>query len=318
MVMIMKKKITLEKIEQLGFSSYEEEVSYIQKQIEDGYLIPLKTSMTNDRNPPLRLKYWQFVKDHDRFDDELRHLHYLLNPTYYLSHQKDYLKVRDYVLALDHYLNHNTHKGFMSKREGSYEIFGYEKVFDENKQMLEHLGLTLADLSLYDTVEPIAYYTNSTFSKALIVENSDPYFTIRDLLLQGQTRLLGEYFDTIIYGAGHRIESTFKEAKRSFLPYKMHHCEFYYCGDLDYEGLSIFYNATKLYPIRPFEAMYRLMLKKAQGRSLNKMPEKQSLPNEKVYSYFSDDLKTQIQSLLQSGCYIPQEIINREDFVNGL
>jgi hypothetical protein len=313
----MAKKVTIEQIQKLGFSTYEEEVAYIQKEIAAGRLRPIKSSPSNDRNPPLKTKYWQESEVKKDYTQELRSLHYRLDPTHYLSNQKDYEKVRDYVLALNRYLSTPHDERPMSKREGSYEIFGYEKVFEKNK-ILENLGLTLADLHLYDTAEPIAFYTRArqSLSKALIVENSDPYFTIRDLLVAGQESLLSEGFDTIIYGGGKRIESSFKAARLSFLPYDSAHCTFYYWGDLDYEGLSIFYHMAKTYHIKPFEAMYRLMLKKGEGRPLVAMPAKQKKPNDEVYTYFSPDLAEAILALLHKGVYIPQEIINRRDLSN--
>lgn len=309
----MKKKVTLDSIEKRGFTSYEEEVAYVHKQMQDGLLTPMKSSATNDRYPPLYLKYWMTTEEKQDYSDELNHLHYALDPTYYLSHQKEYEKVRSFVLALQQYLSRPHQRGKVSAREGAYEIFGYEKVFDENKHLLAHLGLSLEDLDFYETVEPIAYYTNGLFQNALIVENSSPYFTIRDLLLHHQTTFLGESFDTIIYGAGHRIESTLKEAKLSFLPYDLEKCRFYYCGDIDYEGLSIFDNARKLLPMKPFDAMYRLMLDHATNCQLTLMKEKQTQPSDDVYTCFAPDLHSRMQEVLKSGYYIPQEIINRRD-----
>ena len=121
----MKKKVTLDSIEKRGFTSYEEEVAYVHKQMQDGLLTPMKSSATNDRYPPLYLKYWMTTEEKQDYSDELNHLHYALDPTYYLSHQKEYEKVRSFVLALQQYLSRPHQSGKVSAREGAYEIFGY-------------------------------------------------------------------------------------------------------------------------------------------------------------------------------------------------
>lgn len=312
----MRKKVSLEALEaEHHYDTYEQEVRDIQEAIAMGRLVPLKSARSNGRRPALPLSYWLILPDRADYSDELSTLNYRLDPHYYLHHRAEYEKVRDEVLKLNAYLNNKSERLALtaSKRERSYEIFGYEKVFDKHTTLLKHLGLTDADLSMYETVEPIAYYTSGEVRNVLIVENSSPYFTIRELLISGQKTICGKPIDTIVYGGGKRIFSSFRELTRSFAPHDLSQAILYYAGDIDYEGLSILEKIHHDFDIVPFIPLYRDMIEKARGRPLYKMPPKQVKPHGEVFKLFDDSLAPAISDVLSQGNYIPQEIISMMD-----
>lgn len=312
----MRRKVSLETMERKNhYETYEQEVLKIQEAMTKGELIPLKSSRFNGRVPSLPLSYWQILPDRQDYTPELTTLNYHLDPSYYLRHPAEYEKVRECVLRLNAYLNdsRNGLKWMASKRERSYEIFGYEKIFDKHPSLLKHLGLADADLNMYETVEPIAYYTSGEVKNMLAVENSSPYFTIRELMMNGQRTICGEPIDTIIYGGGKRVFSTFRELARSFAPHDLSDATIYYVGDIDYEGLSILEKIHHDFDIVPFIPLYRAMIHKAKGRALYKMPVQQVKPQPAVFELFDASLAAAMAEILQRGEYVPQEIISMMD-----
>lgn len=312
----MRKKISLEQIEkEYAFKNYDEEAETVHQMIRQGDLVPLKSARLNGRYPSLPLVYWRIIEDEEDYQDELSKLHYLINPEYYMHHPKEYKKVREYVLKLNDYLNQQADglQFVASRRERSYEIFGYEKVFDRHAHLLKHLGLTDDDLNMYETAEPIAYYHNGPIHHILAVENSSPYFTIRELMMQGQKTICGVPIDTIVYGGGKRLLSTFKELERSFAPNDIHDAVIDYVGDIDFEGLRILEMAHDAFHVRPFLPMYRAMVEKARNKQLYAMPPAQKKPNTAIRELFDEELYQAMMAILEKGYYIPQEILSMKD-----
>lgn len=312
----MRRKVSLEMLERANhYVTYEQEAKEIQAAITKGELVPLKSARFNGRIPALPLSYWQILPDRQDYTQELTALNYHLDPSYYLHHSSEYEKVREYVLQLNAYLNNSSSslKWTASKRERSYEIFGYEKVFDKHATLLKHLGLADADLNMYETVEPIAYYTSGEVKNMLVVENSSPYFTIRELMMNGQKTICGEPIDTIVYGGGKRVFSSFRELARSFAPHDLSGAAIYYVGDIDYEGLSILEKIHHDFHAVPLLPLYQAMIDKAHGRALYKMPSKQVKPHGEVFDLFTGSLAVAMKEILRRGEYVPQEIISMMD-----
>ena len=180
-----------------------------------------------------------------------------------------------------------------------------------------------AALNVYSTAEPFAYFASHRLvpQKLLILENKDPFFGMRKFLLEGNHTIFGESVSTLIYGAGKRVVSSFRDFEISAEPYmKDAGNEFLYFGDLDYEGIVIYEKLAEAFSskaqIRPFIPAYLAMLDK--GDQALSLPLSKEHQNRNIsglfFSYF--DLKTveRMKAVLESGRYIPQEILNAGDY----
>ena len=88
---------------------------------------------------------------------------------------------------------------------------------------------------------------------------------------------------------------------------------FYYFGDLDYEGIGIYESLTTYFKCEPFVIAYEVMLKKGENISLPVTKEKQNRNITEVFFNYFDDSSKMIE-ILESERYIPQEILTIEDF----
>ena len=187
---------------------------------------------------------------------------------------------------------------------------------------MKHCGFELAQLNCHRTAEPFSYYAQhrETPQKILIVENKDTFFSMRRHLLAGASSLLGEAVGSLIYGAGKRVVSSFREFSVSAEPYMKEEAnELLYFGDLDYEGIGIYENLAEAlaapWTVRPFLAAYRAMLEKAAGIALPQTKEKQNRHiTGGFFAHFAAADVLAMQQILEGGRYIPQEILHLEDF----
>lgn len=314
--------------------SYEQHRCYIIRLLAEQKLMPVKNAKSNGKKPALLLAYWVLEEEQleEALEKELKdELSYQLVPKitidYYLSHVKEYQKDRVWVLMLNQYLKTNQEllEQPESVNERSFEIWNREKFLskEQGKKILKRCGISLDDFKVYETAEPIPYYSNTrkTPQKMLILENKDTFFSMRKFLLDGHTRILGEEIGTLIYGGGKRIVKSFQEFDLSVEPYmQFENNTLYYFGDLDYEGIGIYESLRNRCQenriVVPFVAAYERMLAKAdQADSLPDTKEQQNRNLTGIFfSYFSRETAERMQEILKQGQYIPQEILNSYDF----
>lgn len=325
----MKKVSLAELLKGMRAASYEEQYSSIMKLLEDGRIKPLKRSGTNGKKPALHLAYWlaEEETDYAPYREELLYCtmpRFLVD--YYLRHLDVYEKERTAVRALQDFLQLHGEKlrQQVSFNERSFQIWGKEKFLLQGagKTVLKHCGFDAALLNCYETAEPFSCYAHErrTPQKILVIENKDTFFSMRCHLLGGASAILGETFGTLVYGAGKRVLSSFRDFSVSAEPYMKERAnELLYFGDLDYEGVGIYENlAASLAPqweIKPFAAAYRAMLTKGAGVALPRTKEKQNRHiTGAFFACFPAADVLAMRKILEAGRYIPQEILNLEDF----
>ena len=326
----MKKKVTLDEV--LGErmeEDYKEQCAYIESLLLSGTLKVIKASGLNGKKPPLYRAYWEILeeKDYSEYEEELSFgLHPQIQVGYYRKNLEVYEREREKVLLLSSFLTYHREslQVAISKGERSFEIFGEEKYLaGEGNTLLRHCGMDVQDVNVYETVEPFAYYAHerSVPQKLLILENKDPFFSMRRHLLAGGGRILGEEISTLIYGGGKRALSSFKAFEVSAEPYMLDSGNTYlYFGDLDYEGISIYEELKEVIAPRvllPFTAAYEAMLRKTEGREI-------PLPHTKkgqrkgegrfFFQAFAPEMAEKMKEILMERKYIPQESLDGRDF----
>lgn len=310
--------------------SYHDQYIYIRKLLEQEKIKPVKSSKTNGKTPALYREYWiiEEKKDYSILIEELKYgLAPSISVDYYLSHPKTYEEERPWVQMLSDYLK--KHRDSLmyeqSLNERSFEIWNREKFLsrEQGRGILKHCGLELEFLHTYETTEPLSYYshTRKTPQNLLILENKDPFYSMRRHLLEGKEKILGIPVGTLIYGAGKGIFRSFKDFDLCVEPYmKEEGNTLYYFGDLDYEGIGIYENLAEMFKdrweIKPFVPAYEAMVYK--GEKVEKLPATKEQQNRNIqgsfFLYFSGEMVEKMKRTLETDTYIPQEILNIADF----
>lgn len=309
---------------------YDVQYQYVMGLLSSGQVKPVKSSPGNGKKPALHMQYWLIEEkpDYSAWKDELLYrtdTH--IQVDYYLHHLDIYDQDRRYVRRLSEYLQRNggMPSSPISRNERSFEIWGEEKFLTggAGRTILSRCKIDESALHTYSTAEPFAYFAShrTTPQKILILENKDPFFGMRKHLLEGNHKILGEKIGTLIYGAGKRVVSSFREFEISAEPYmKDAGNELLYFGDLDYEGILIYETLAEAFAdsgvIRPFIPAYLSMLNK--GDRVQTLPQSKEHQNQNnngsFFSLFDEHTVGRMKNILESGRYIPQEILNTEDY----
>ncbi len=301
----------------------------IEKMKESGLLSPVKASGNNGRIPPLYNKYRIIhpQEDYTQYMESIRRLNPRLNIAAYLQRPELYKKHRDIVEGLSRYLWYDVAllAEPMSRKERSFSIWGREKLLDENfalvREVLRFNDLGENFLNYYDTPEPFFEYVHSDAQEmsVLILENKDTWFSFRKLMqTTGKNRIAGVVVNLLLYGEGNKI--TKKGALEEYASGMLRRpagqtIHFLYFGDLDGEGIRLFFRTREANPglsIEPFIPLYQLMLDLAQGREMPESPDKRglSVAVEDFAQLLGVEDMEHIKDLLAKGRYIPQEIVN--------
>lgn len=307
------------------FSSYTEGVDYIENEVAEGRLVPIKNSGLNGKRPALYQRYRK-VKQKKDMNPLIARADRLIEPplsaAFYKKHPAQFSKDESMILDLQRWLSiqENTPEE-VSCNERSFEIFGQEKVLARHGERLcRNLGLDSKRLAYYQTYEPLAIYSrNDQPGPLLIVENLDPFISIRRLLIT-QLSILGFDLQSVAYGGGYRIESYFMDLLLFGSPALLHSIDpVYYWGDLDYEGIRIFESFAAKFPeirIIPWLPGYKAMLEAKrkfdiEERAMPRYKEKQEpTTGEYFFSFFDPEFANTVRDLWNKGQYIPQEILN--------
>jgi len=347
------RKIPLERLlEESRAESYAEQYQYVYGLIEEGKLMPVKRSPRNGKKPALHLSYW-LVEEIPDYGQEMEELKFRTVPAirtdYYLKHPEVYRAEAEWVRLLNRFfLEHSGEElPCVSLNERSFQIWGREKFLqrEQGKTVLSHCGVEVGQLRVYDTTEPLAYYSADRRAPqtVLILENKDTFYSMRRYLMRGRTaeegcaareegtsaKIFGVAVGTVIYGAGKGIFRSFEDFRFCVEPHiNDPQNEILYFGDLDYEGIGIYERLAELFGgegtgaenrrIRPFVQAYEKMVDKAGQAGMDFLPKMSENQNRSLsglfFRCFSQEMADKMKRLLEAGNYIPQEIINITDF----
>lgn len=329
-----KKKCTLDTIIKAHPNlNYQQLYHFISKEIEAGRLEPIRASKRNGKKPSLFNGYWE-IREEEDYQEILEELTYQISPlldmTYYKKNPKRYAEDAKEIRLLSEYLIRNKQALEISEtiNERSFEIFHREKFLDREKgqSLLERLHVEKDRLNYYETSVPMSYYSHhkETPQKFLIIENKDTFYSMRKYLIEGNQKILGLKFGTLIYGGGKGIYRSFWDFVCQMEPYfGDSQNQVYYFGDLDLEGIQIYLNLSKMYQTKVriflFTKAYQRMLKKAEKIGMEQLPktkdgQKDLMELLPFLEEFSEEERRQIELLLEQRYYIPQEILNVGDY----
>ena len=323
-------KISLKEIEMyFDVKDYTELCNLINDLIHKSDIKPIKSSNMNGKSPALYNRYTIIRKNDikDYTDEILYKINHNLDVSKYLKNQSLYEKDRDKILMLSEFLDNNIEKlnKRISMNERSFQIWHREKFLQKEggKTLIKNLGIDQNFLNFYNTTEPLSYYSRDkkTPQNVLIIENKDTFYSMRNFVISGKA-IIKENISTIIYGGGKSIYRSFEDFDLCVEPYLSNKDnKFLYFGDLDYEGILIYEKLSDIfkdeYNIEPFTEGYKKMIEKYKNIDIN-LPISSNNQNKnidnKFINYFDKYYKNEIENILECGLYIPQEILNVEDF----
>lgn len=328
------KRIPLEQLlQESKKETYADQYRYVCDLIAGQKIKEVKTSPLNGKTPALHTGYWLLEEAPD-YGKEVEELKFQTTPAirtdYYLKHPDVYRRERKWVRLLHQYMAGRTAADAepVSLNERSFQIWGREKFLqrEEGKKILTHCGLTLEELHVYATTEPLAYYSasKSVPQTIVILENKDTFYSMRKSLLGGDDLIFGQRIGTVVYGAGKGISRSFEDFRFCVEPHiNAPENEILYLGDLDYEGIGIYEHLERAFAseheIVPFVAAYEKMIQKAQACGMDFLPETSDRQNRNIsgrfFRYFTQEMTAAMQQILSLGKYIPQEIIRMTDFL---
>ena len=158
------KRIRLEEIEQYyKTDTYKELYEKVRLLIQEEKIKPIKASGINGKKPALHKEFWILEKKEDNtsYIEELQYFFVpFISTDYYFNHIGQYKEDREWLLLLNQYLELQIPS---SVNERSFAIWHREKFLKEEqgKKILKRCGLSAEYLNVYETVEPLAYYSQT-------------------------------------------------------------------------------------------------------------------------------------------------------------
>ena len=194
------KKIPLDQLlKESRAETYREQYQYVCGLIEKQQILPVKSSPLNGKKPALHQNYWlvEAVPDYEELIEELKfHMLPAIKTDYYLNHPDVYQEEKKWVRLLNRYFSEQNvgdmpvpaeMAGYVSLNERSFQIWGREKFLqrEQGRKILAHCGVGIEQLQVYDTTEPLAYYSASRRipQTILILENKDTFYSMRRHLM---------------------------------------------------------------------------------------------------------------------------------------
>lgn len=290
--------------------------------VDQGYIRPIKAWQENGKRPPLSNGYQileKGVMENKDIERLLTFFHPGIKTTYFIKNQKEYQRYYPYLLALDQFLKEAQDfqkKPPLTLNERSFQIFSQEKWLGsrEGSHFLQIISLSYEDLNCYPTYEPFFYYHKKEIGErvnSLIIENKDTFYSIKKLFLRGCYSFFSRDYNLLIYGEGNKITRSFSYY------YELEHLQglpasFYYFGDLDPAGISIWYRLTErmdqeVLPAVPF---YQALLHHQREKIPSLKTRQRPLPREvedAFLSFFPEEDKKILKDFLAKRRYLPQE-----------
>ncbi|MBP2632100.1 MAG: hypothetical protein H6Q70_2728 [Firmicutes bacterium] len=316
-----RKTIALDTLESVcsGRMEYAEFVAVVQALVASGVLSGAGAKQREYRGALLCMKYKINVnalyKDTvtDIQSEIIREQFYMLMDfSYYFKHpRQEWMEDKPYLLKISQYLYaQGLPKESASDQERSYEIFGDEKIFLRyGLRFLDRVGLT-ESFNISNEVEPLMLainphgLLNQSVHRHLIVENKATYYALLDVLKMTK-------FSTLVFGSGWKIANNLVALPRQIgLPEAKH--QYYYFGDFDHEGISIYYALYEQCAVELATEFYcALFTKPASRGKSNQVKNEAALACFKAK--FSQAFAEKVEGVLATGQYYPQESLTQAE-----
>lgn len=300
--------------------SYEEFAAAIMDMEQSGLLEEVRSAGRNPRPPHVAYRYRiRSGQLRSGLQQRLHQLRMEVHPSIsldrYFTLEESVLEADlPYIKKIDRYVKE---RGLPNESaavpERSFALVGDEKWITEKggKVLLERLGL-LDKLKLDISLDPVMFAVNPALGipaehegscMHLVVENKTTFHALLPALAATE-------FHTLIYGCGNKIVGNIDMFAEQY-PAAVEPHRFYYFGDIDYAGISIWWNLSQKVPVIPALPFYRACLeKKAAPGKENQRRAEAAL--RQFGMYFSSAERKQMTSSITTGHYYPQETLSAQ------
>lgn len=302
-----------EQCPELSYEQFAQEILALEQQ---RMLSAVKASGRNGKEPALANTYKvNKMLTRSTLREQVKQLKKRLHPAiwveYYLTKTVEELARDQWALERLHaYLQHGFPTTKALAQERSFEIVQDEKWITEKggRQFLEKVRVWEL-FEVWPIADPVSFAVNplrldATRHKLLIVENKATFYSLLPALKDST-------FTALVYGQGNAITGTM-EALPYQLPLHYEHVQFYYFGDLDAEGIAIWYSLSQRYETTLALPFYSACLQKqaVEGKAYQRKNEDAIAAFTRYFT--AEDAQT-ITEALYSGRYYPQEIVKAEE-----
>lgn len=316
-----KSTITLSELEKIADNrdTYEDFAEAVQTLLDEGCIKAVKSHGANWRGLPNSFRI-QKGKVKQPLIGEIQEMQFKVHQAielqaYFSLSRKKWMEDKPWILMIDRYLQSNgLPTTYTNSSERSYDLVKDEKWIDEKggKALLEKINL-MDKLKIMKTPDPLMFainpnqlVSNQTIHKHLIVENKATYFSLIDSLSTTN-------FTTLIYGSGWKIASSLSQLSKQLglMNEEVQHA-IYYFGDLDYEGISIYFHLYEKYKVKVATCFYEAMLRKPfyKGKE-NQMRNEVAVQH--FLHYFDEECQEIIAKMFEENGYYPQEVLTKEE-----
>jgi hypothetical protein len=313
-----KKTIELAELEVMLSGLLYEQFAHLVLSLEgEGVIEMVKSKGRNTRSPSLAYTYRIYAHriKQDLHEELIKYrllLHHSIQLDSYFSKEPSvWHNDLPYILLIQKYIEE---KGFpdyeVPAPERSVELVGDEKwITDKHgEELLKRVGLWV-QLKIIPVAEPLMFAVNpGVFSGKshhhLIVENKTTFQALVDALPK-------TVFTTLIYGSGTTIIKSIEQFERQ-LPITEARHSFYYFGDIDRSGIFIWHSLNKKVPVQLYLPFYRECLRREPLAGKTNQRYDQEAVKEFLI-FFSKDETIQLQTMLESGRYFPQEVLKTSE-----
>lgn len=314
-----RKTIRLSQLEELMkpcVSSYEEFANVIISLEADRVLEEIKTTGRTTRLPSLAWQYRIYRNvlintHHTALQFARKQFHPSINLDFYYSKDPSaWEKDLPYLQLIHTYLEkYSFPKTYVPAPERSLELVGNEKWISEHggKELLERVGL-FSTLKIIPLSEPLMFAVNPAtihhpIQSHLIVENKTTYQALLPILTETD-------FSTLIFGSGKSVIKSIEQFTMQYPVDANHH--FFYFGDIDREGILIWYLLSAKQQMLLAMPFYQACLAKEPLTGKEYQKEHPEALTE-FLEYFPPDKQSVIRNLLLEGRYYPQERLKTEE-----
>ncbi|MDD2447443.1 MAG: DUF2220 family protein [Tissierellia bacterium] len=307
-----------------GYLKLHDEIMLLKK---NQYIKEIDVSNYNGLNPPLKTR-WQITsrKDISKWDkSKILQLSDVLDFSYYKNHPMYQTDLEwDYIENIHRFLKSKDQREWVSIEERSLELFYDEKFLIERKDktkgkhgILKRLKLNNEDLKMKKYGEMFIYWNKGVqyIKNIIILENHSTFFTYKRIA-ENKGDIFGFKPDILIYGEGKKIESSI-----SFLEEiaDISKVEVLYFGDIDSEGLGIYFRLKERYPLinirLQHEAYIHLLSISKRYYPLGDQEKNSIYLNYflgEIEKHLDDNSLRKIRYIWDKDFRIPQELINYE------
>ncbi|MCM3442532.1 Wadjet anti-phage system protein JetD domain-containing protein [Metabacillus halosaccharovorans] len=316
-----KSTITLSELEKVAntLDTYDDFARTVQTLLDEGFIKAVKSHGTNWKGLPNSFRI-QKGRVKQPLIEEIQEMQFKVHPvielrSYFSSSKKKWMEEKPWIVMIDEYLQKNgLPTTFTNSSERSYEIMKDEKWIDEKggKAILEKINL-FDKLKIMKSPDPLMFainpnklLSNLRVYKHLIVENKATYSGLIDSLSTTN-------FTTLIYGSGWKIASSLNQlTKQLGLTDEEKQHEIYYFGDLDYEGISIYFHLYEKYNVILAQCFYEELLRRPFYKGKENHTKNEVAVHHFLH-YFSKEDQEMITDMFEENGYYPQEALTQEE-----